>query len=59
MRTKEPEAVQSSFNIGSAKQRELAIKYPITVGRNFAVVIRALDALQTATNKDVATSADW
>ena len=59
MRTKEPEAVQSDFIIGPDKQLELAIKCPITVGRNFAEVIRALDALQTATNKDVATSADW
>jgi alkyl hydroperoxide reductase subunit AhpC len=33
--------------------------YPMTVGRNFAEVIRALDALQLSTNKGVATPADW
>ena len=59
MRTKEPEAVQSDFINGPDKQLELAIKCPITVGRNFSVVIRALDALQPANNKDVATPADW
>ena len=46
MRTKEPAAVQSDFIIGPDKQLELAIKCPITVGRNFSLVIRALDALQ-------------
>jgi len=33
--------------------------YPMTVGRNFAEVIRALDALQLSTSKGVATPADW
>ena len=33
--------------------------YPMTVGRNFAEVIRALDALQLSTNKGVATPAHW
>jgi alkyl hydroperoxide reductase subunit AhpC len=33
--------------------------YPMTVGRNFAEVIRALDALQLSINKGVATPADW
>ena len=59
MRTKEPEAVQSDFIIGPDKQLELAIKCPITVGRNFSLVIRALDALQPATSRDVAATADW
>ena len=31
----------------------------MTVGRNFAEVIRALDALQLPTSKGVATPADW
>ena len=31
----------------------------MTVGRNFAKVIRALDALQLSTSKGVATPADW
>ena len=33
--------------------------YPMTVGRNFAEVLRALDALQMSTGKGVATPANW
>ena len=33
--------------------------YPMTVGRNFAKVIRALDALQLSTSNGVATLPDW
>ena len=59
MCTNEPAAVQADFIIEPDKRLELAIKYPMMVGRNFSVVIRALDALQPANNKDVATPADW
>ena len=31
----------------------------MTVGRNFAEVLRALDALQTSSRNGVATPADW
>ncbi len=33
--------------------------YPVTVGRNFAEVLRALDALQTTAAHGVATPANW
>ena len=33
--------------------------YPMTIGRNFAEVLRALDALQTSASKGVATPANW
>jgi len=33
--------------------------YPMTVGRNFAEVLRALDGLQTSIGKGVATPANW
>jgi alkyl hydroperoxide reductase subunit AhpC len=33
--------------------------YPMNVGRNFAEVLRALDGLQTANGRGVATPADW
>ncbi len=33
--------------------------YPMTVGRNFAEVLRALDALQTSMSHGVATPVDW
>ncbi|MCV6594457.1 MAG: peroxidase, partial [Silicimonas sp.] len=31
----------------------------MTVGRNFAEILRALDGLQTSTGKGVATPANW
>jgi alkyl hydroperoxide reductase subunit AhpC len=51
--------VRSVFIIGPDKKLKLSMTYPMTVGRNFAEVIRALDALQLSTNKGVATPADW
>ncbi len=50
--------VRSVFIIGPDKQLKLSMTYPMTVGRNFAEVLRALDALQTTT-KGVATPANW
>jgi len=51
--------VRSVFIIGPDKQLKLMMTYPMTVGRNFGEVMRALDALQTSTSKGVATPADW
>ncbi|WP_027960251.1 peroxiredoxin [Halomonas halodenitrificans] len=51
--------VRSVFIIGPDKQLKLAMTYPMNVGRNFAEVLRALDALQTASGENVATPADW
>ncbi|QFU00517.1 Selenocysteine-containing peroxiredoxin PrxU [Halomonas sp. THAF5a] len=51
--------VRTVFIIGPDKQLKLAMTYPMNVGRNFAEVLRALDALQTAGAKGVATPADW
>lgn len=50
--------VRSVFIIGPDKKLKLSMTYPMTVGRNFAEVLRALDALQTTT-KGVATPANW
>ena len=47
------------FIIGPDKQLKLSMTYPMTVGRNFAEVLRALDGLQTSTGKGVATPANW
>ena len=33
--------------------------YPMTVGRNFGEVLRALDALQTSAANNVATPVNW
>ncbi|MCG6902056.1 MAG: peroxiredoxin [Rhodobacter sp.] len=51
--------VRSVFIIGPDKQLKLSMTYPMTVGRNFAEVLRALDALQTAAGQGVATPANW
>lgn len=51
--------VRSVFIIGPDKQLKLSMTYPMTVGRNFAEVLRALDGLQTTAGKGVATPANW
>lgn len=51
--------VRSVFIIGPDKKVKLMMTYPMSVGRNFAEIVRALDALQTTETKGVATPADW
>ena len=51
--------VRSVFIIGPDKQVKLMMTYPMTAGRNFAEVVRALDAVQTGAKHGVATPADW
>jgi alkyl hydroperoxide reductase subunit AhpC len=51
--------VRSVFIIGPDKQLKLSMTYPMTVGRNFAEVLRALDGLQTSSSRGVATPANW
>jgi alkyl hydroperoxide reductase subunit AhpC len=52
-------SVRSVFIIGPDAQLKLSMTYPMSVGRNFSEVLRALDALQTTTTKGVATPANW
>lgn len=51
--------VRVVYIIDPSKKVRLMMTYPMTVGRNFAEVIRALDALQTTDEHGVATPADW
>ena len=51
--------VRSVFIIGPDKQVKLMMTYPMSVGRNFGEVLRALDAVRTTTANGVATPADW
>lgn len=51
--------VRVVFIIGPDKKLKLSMTYPMNVGRNFAEVLRALDALQLATRNGVATPANW
>lgn len=53
------QTVRAVFIIGPDRKLKLSMIYPMNVGRNFAEVLRALDALQTANGKGVATPADW
>lgn len=51
--------VRSVYIIGPDKKVKLMMTYPMTVGRNFSEILRAVDALQTSAGKGVATPADW
>ncbi len=51
--------VRSVFIIGPDKKVKLSMTYPMSVGRNFAEVLRALDALQLTFNVPLATPANW
>ena len=53
------QTVRSVFIIGPDKQLKLSMTYPMSVGRNFAEILRALDGLQMTTGHGVATPADW
>ena len=51
--------VRSVFIIGPDKKLKLSMTYPMAVGRNFAEVLRALDALQATARAPIATPANW
>ena len=51
--------VRSVFIVGPDKKLKLSMTYPMVVGRNFAEILRALDAIQYTAKRGVATPADW
>jgi len=51
--------VRTVFIIGPDKKVRLMITYPMTVGRNFDEILRALDAIQLTDSAPVATPANW
>lgn len=51
--------VRSVFIIGPDKKVKLTMTYPMTVGRNFAEILRALDAVQATDGVPIATPANW
>ncbi|MFC2969423.1 peroxiredoxin [Acidimangrovimonas pyrenivorans] len=51
--------VRTVFIIGPDKKVRLTMTYPMSVGRNFAEVLRALDAVQMTDGAPYATPADW
>jgi alkyl hydroperoxide reductase subunit AhpC len=51
--------VRTVFIIGPDKKIRLSMTYPMSVGRNFAEIVRALDAVQATDQQPIATPADW
>lgn len=51
--------VRTVFIIGPDKKVRLTMSYPMAVGRNFAEILRALDAIQITDGASIATPADW
>ncbi|WP_102225506.1 peroxiredoxin [Acidimangrovimonas sediminis] len=51
--------VRTVFIIGPDKKVRLTMTYPMSVGRNFAEVLRALDAVQATDGVPFATPANW
>jgi thioredoxin-dependent peroxiredoxin len=51
--------VRNVFVIGPDKKIKLMLIYPMSVGRNFDEVLRALDALQLTAKHTVATPVNW
>ena len=51
--------VRSVFIIGPDKKIKLSLTYPMTTGRSFDEILRALDSIQLTANHQVATPADW
>lgn len=51
--------VRSVFIVAPNKKLQLTMTYPMSVGRNFAEVLRALDALQATYGEPIATPANW
>ncbi len=51
--------VRSTFVIGPDKRIKLILTYPMTTGRNFDEILRALDSIQLTARHQVATPAQW
>lgn len=51
--------VRTVFIIGPDKKIKLMLIYPMSTGRNFDEVLRAIDSLQLTAAHQVATPADW
>lgn len=53
------QTVRSVFVIGPDKKVKLVLTYPMTTGRNFDELLRAIDSIQLTANHQVATPANW
>jgi alkyl hydroperoxide reductase subunit AhpC len=53
------QTVRSVFVIGPDRRIKLMLTYPMTTGRNFDEILRALDSIQLTAKHKVATPANW
>ncbi|MHA3976463.1 peroxiredoxin [Halovulum sp. GXIMD14794] len=53
------QTVRSVFVIGPDKKVKLVLTYPMTTGRNFDELLRAIDSIQLTAKHQVATPANW
>jgi alkyl hydroperoxide reductase subunit AhpC len=53
------QTVRSVFVVGPDKKIKLQLTYPMTTGRNFNEILRALDSMQLTAAHQVATPANW
>jgi thioredoxin-dependent peroxiredoxin len=53
------QTVRTVFVIGPDKKIKLMLTYPMSTGRNFNEVLRALDSIQLTAKEKVATPANW
>jgi thioredoxin-dependent peroxiredoxin len=53
------QTVRTVFVIGPDKKVKLSLTYPMTTGRNFDEILRALDSIQLTAKHKVATPANW
>ena len=51
--------VRSVFVVGPDKKIKLMLTYPMTTGRNFDKLLRAIDSIQLTAKHQVATPAQW
>ncbi|MFN4060082.1 MAG: peroxiredoxin [Paracoccus hibiscisoli] len=51
--------VRTVFIVGPDKKIKLMMIYPMTIGRNFAEILRALDAIIKTDGQPIATPANW
>ena len=51
--------VRTVYIVGPDKKVRLTMTYPMSVGRNFAEILRALDAIQKTDGVPLATPANW
>jgi len=53
------QTVRTVFVIAPDKKIKLMLTYPMSTGRNFNEVLRALDSIQLTAKEQVATPANW